>query len=131
MTLPVTAYWKDDIADLKTHATAVLERTGADRVSARAAAACLQGIVGLVARRWTLDVAQRTCAELVRYQPAWSTSFLGELPHQNGYVNEQTQLIATVARSLLPLAGADNLRAALSFWASEDDPSVWQSLSAA
>lgn len=123
-------YWKDDITDLKSRAAAVMSATGGERMSARAAAACLQGIVGLVARRWTLDAAQRTCAELARHDEAWETRF-GRLPHCNGFVSEQVQLIATVARSLLPLSGVDNLRSALSFWASEDDPAVWQAVSAA
>lgn len=124
-------HWKTDIADLKSRAADVhVQPHASDRMSARAAAACLQGIFGLVTRRWNLEIAQRTCAELVRYEPSWESSF-GQLPDQNGYVSEPTQLIAAVARSLLPICGTARLRAALSFWASEDDPAVWQSLSAA
>lgn len=124
-------YWKDDITDLKSRAQAVLTAPATkDLVSPRAAAACLSGIVGLVSRRFSLDVAQRTCAELVRSERSWETSF-GALPHQNGYYSEATQLIACVARSLLPICGAANLRAALAFWASEDDVSVWQNVAAA
>ena len=123
-------YWKDKIDDLRNRALSVTSapvETGI--MSARTAAACLSGIVGLVARRWTTDEMQRTCAELARFEPAW-TSSLGRLPHTNGLVSEQTTLVAVVGRSLFPLAGADNLRAALAFWASEDDPAAWQSIAA-
>jgi len=125
------AYWKDDIDDLKSRALPVLEQTSdaPARMSARQAAAVLSGIVGHIARTRTLDHAQRACAELVRFEPVWATSF-GRLPHRNGYISEDVALVATVARSLLPLAGVDALRAALSFWATEDDPAAWQRVAA-
>lgn len=122
-----TLYWKDTISDLRARALAVSAAPVDAKMSARTAAACLSGIVGLISRRWTNDVMQRTCAELVRHDPTWATSF-GMLPQVNGSVSEPIQLLAVVARSLLPIAGADNLRAALSFWASEDDPATWLSV---
>lgn len=125
-----TTYWKDDIDDLRDRAQSVTtEPTDQVSMSARTAAACLSGIVGLIARRWTIDVMQRTCAELARHQIAWESS-LGRLPVVNGIVSEPMQLVAVVARSILPLAGVANLRAALSFWASEDDPAVWNTVAA-
>lgn len=124
-------YWKDAIDDLRSRAQSVTSAPadGTGSMSPRTAAACLSGIVGLIARRWTTDEMQRTCADLVRFDPAWATSF-GRLPHKNGIVSEQIMLVAVVARSLFPLAGAENLRAALAFWASEDDPAAWQSIAA-
>lgn len=117
-------YWKDKIDDLRERAGAVAAAPVDAKMSARTAAACLSGIVSLISRRWTTDVMQRTCAEIVRHEATWSSSF-GMLPQVNGSVSEPVQLLAVVARSLLPIAGADNLRAALSFWASEDDPAAW------
>lgn len=123
-------YWKDNIADLRGRAAAVMNApVEGILMSPRTAAACLSGIVGLVARRWTVDTMQRTCAEIARSDVAWS-SMLGRLPHVNGIVSEPMQLVAVVARSILPLAGEKHLRAALAFWASEDDPAVWNSVAA-
>jgi hypothetical protein len=123
--MTTTLYWKDDVSDLKARALPVLEQPVGERMSARAAAQVLSGIFGHVSRKWTVDVAQKACADLVRCEPAWASSF-GRLPNVNGYVRDEIALIATVARALLPLTGADHLRAALAFWAYEDDPSAWQ-----
>ena len=121
-------YWKDKVDDLRTRAESVIcASSEAPTMSARTAARCLSGICGLISRRWTVDDMQRTCAELARHERAWSTSF-GDLPHKNGVVCEATQLLSCVARGLLPLAGVDGVRAALSFWAVETDPAVWQSV---
>jgi len=124
----MNAYWKDEIDDLRSRASNVTSTpASAEKLSARTCARCLMGVVSLVSRRWTTDVMQRTCAELARADEVWDTSF-GRLPMVNGMVAEQIQLIAVVARSLLPLAGTDNVRAALSFWATEDDVGVWTSV---
>lgn len=128
----LTLHWKDDIADLKNRAAAVMAAPDdRARMSARTAAAVLAGICGLISRRWTTDHMQRTCAELARCEEAWASSF-GRVPvdAKSRLVTEATQLLAAVARALLPLAGAENLRAALSFWASEDDPAVWTLIAA-
>lgn len=124
-----TAHWKTAIDDLRHRAQSVTANDGGKAViSARAAAACLSGIVSLVSRRFSVDVMQLTCAELVRCAPVWETSF-GQIPTgHDGVIAEPVQLVSVVARSLLPLAGTDNVRAALAFWASEDDPAVWQSI---
>lgn len=126
------ATWKTDIEDLLGRARSVTSApaSSAGSMSARTAAACLSGIVSLVSRRWSVDVMQHTCAEIVRFAPAWDTSF-GQLPTgHDGVVAETVQLIAVVARSLLPLAGAQNLRDALAFWAIETDPAVWNQIAA-
>jgi hypothetical protein len=121
-------YWKDQIDDLRSRAANVFPASPvASTLTPLAAARCLHGIVSLVARRWTVDEMQRTCAELVRCDRAWETS-MGVLPHTNGFVTEQTQLIASVAAGLLPLAGINGVRDALSFWSVEDDPAVWSAV---
>jgi hypothetical protein len=123
-------HWKTDIADLRARAQAVMTSSSETATSARAAAQVLSGIVGLVVRRFGIDVMQRTCADLVRHDAAWRTK-LGSLPAgMDGRISEATQLIAVVGRGLFPLAGADNVRAAMSFWASEDDPAVWNQVAA-
>lgn len=119
--------WKTKIDDLRNRAESVARASSEAAMSPRTAARCLAGICGHIARRFSLDEMQRTCAELVRHDRAWTTSF-GDLPHDNGEVSETTQLVACVARGLLPLAGANGVRDALSFWAVESDPAVWQSI---
>lgn len=114
-------------ADLKSRAAAVTSPNAPQSLSARTAARCLLGVVSLIARTWDNDVMRRTCAELVRYDEAWGSSF-GRLPSVNGHVTEPMRMLSTVARGFLPLAGVDNLRAALSFWATEEDPRIWQSV---
>lgn len=122
-------FWKNKIDDLRDLASSVLVADDAkERLSARTTARCLLGIVSLISRRWTPDIMQHTCAALVRDELVWETSF-GRVPLEpNGIPSEPTQLISVVARSLLPIAGPDNLRSALSFWATEDDPGVWTSV---
>jgi hypothetical protein len=96
-------------------------------MSSRTAAQCLSGVVSLIAQRFGAARMQAACAELVRFDQAWTTSF-GVLPCADGYVAEPIELLATVARGLLPLAGASALRAALSYWATESDPAAWMNL---
>lgn len=125
----LTQHWKTEISDLRNRARAV-QAPSSDRLSARAAARCLSGVVNEVVRRHGQDEMQRACADLVRYDAAWSTMF-GTLPRGvEGIVPPAIHLIAVVARGILPLAGAENMRAALSFWACEDDPAVWQEIAA-
>ena len=129
----MAAHWRHDLSDLRSRASLVMtapDHTGVGKLSARTAAAVLAGIVGLVSRKWSTDVMQETCAELVRHDAAWITSFGSLPPGVDGSVTEATQLVAVVARGLLPLAGAENLRAALAFWASENDPAVWNQIAA-
>jgi hypothetical protein len=121
-------YWKDNVDDLRKKAVEVTAPSAASSsVSARQAAAILSGICALIARRWTVDEMQRTCAALARQEPF----AFGRLPAEpNGLVSEPMALLASVARAVLPLAGATNLRAALSFWATEEDPAVWNQVAA-
>ncbi len=124
-----THYWKTQADDLRRRSVDVLEQPiAAELMTARMAAKVLSGIVGLISRRWSKDLMQRTAADLVRHDGAWSTS-LRDLPCAHGEeVAEPMMLMAVVARSLLPMAGVKNVRAALSFWATEDDPGTWQSV---
>lgn len=132
--------WKSNAEDLRSRASRVTDplvaiqiaakRASGEqdaRISARAAAKVLAGIVSLVSRNHGIDVMQRACAILARHDATWISGF-ANLPIENGAVPEPVQLIAVVARGILPLAGADNVRAALSFWATEDDPGVWSSV---
>lgn len=123
-------HWKADLGDLRSRAELVV-RAGVESpaISARAAAKCLMGICSLVSRRFSVETMQRTCALLARDDRAWASG-LAVLPFTNGRVAEATQLIACVAHGLIPLAGADGVRAALSFWAVEDNPAVWQDVAA-
>jgi hypothetical protein len=114
-------------ADLKTQALAVTSPQAPQSLSARTAARCLLGVASLIARTWDNEVMRRTFADLVRYDAAWESNF-GRLPSVNGHVSEPMRMLATVARGFLPLAGVENMRAALSFWATEDDPRIWQSV---
>jgi hypothetical protein len=114
--------------DLGNLALAVKVSTHGGRLSARTAAQCLSGVVGLVAQRFGIRAMQDACAELVRYDAAWDTD-LGKLPRDyTGAVGEALELVATVARGVLPLSGATALREALAYWATESDPAAWMSL---
>lgn len=124
-----TIVYNREISDLRELAVAVMRPEAAPSgLSARIAARCLSGVVGLVALRWGTLAMQRACAELVRHDDAWASSF-GKLPAGvDGRVTEPVEMIAVAARGILTLAGAQNMRAALSFWASESDPAVWTSV---
>lgn len=128
--MPVT-HWKTEISDLRARAVAVDDHSGEpSMLTARTAARCLFGVVHLVASRYGTDLMQRSCADLARATEAW-TSRLAILPRAaDGNVPEPIMLVAAVARGVLPIAGAENLRAALSFWACEDDATVMQRVAA-
>lgn len=122
-------YWKHTIDDLRSQAAAVIAAPAADggSVSARQAAAILAGICGFVARRSSVDAMQQACATLARMK----VMDFGKLPTGfDGRVAEEISLIASVARSVRSLAGDDAVRAALAFWASEDDPAIWNQVAA-
>ncbi len=123
------ATWKD--ADLIARAAAV-SATSADtaRISARAAARCLWGVVMLVCRQWSRDEMQMACARLVRDVDAWE-SRLARLPVElDGRVHPALEHMAIVARGILPICDVDTMRAALAFWATECDPVEWQKVAA-
>jgi hypothetical protein len=97
------------------------------QLSAAEAAHCLTGVMSWIQRRTSVNRMQEIAAELARFDAAWSSSF-GALPSSNGWIDEHMALLATVCRGLIEMAGAVNLRAALSFWATESDPAVWRQL---
>lgn len=127
------AHWKTDISDLRNRASAVIDAPSDQmRMSARTVARCLSGVIGLVARRWSVDTMQRACAGIARHEPAWQTAF-GALPREltcenTGSVHPATEMIAVVACGILPLTTPEAMRAALSFWATESDVAVWRAV---
>ncbi len=122
----VTAAWRRDVPGLRALALDVDDRSPAERLSARTAAQALFGAIGLASARHGVAAMQTACADLVGCDAAWASKF-GNLPRDHtGHVSEAMSLIACMARGLLPLAGADRLRAALAFWATENDPAVWR-----
>lgn len=66
---------------------------------------------------------QRACADLARHNAAWATS-LGDLPRGIDGRTREVWFLAAAARGVLEVAGVANTRAALAFWATEDDPAV-------
>lgn len=122
--MPAT-HWKTDIPDIRNRAQAVLHSPLAP-MTARMAACSLLGLMSLVASELGVDAMQRACADLVRCDAAWETQF-GTLPRgADGRVPRAIYMIALGARGMLQITKAEDLRSALSFWASESDPAVWQ-----
>lgn len=123
-------HWKNNAGDLRdrAHRVTTMAASSSYPTSARQAAKVLLGIVRHVAATWSKDIMQRACAALARHEASWASVPLAKLPLENGAVPEPLKLIALVARGLLPMAGADNVRDALSFWAIEDDPATWTSV---
>lgn len=120
--------WRSAIPDLRCHASAVHDPDVPSSISARAAARCLVGVVQLLVNRYGADEMRRACAELACDA---ASTMLVELPRGvNGAVDESVQILGSIARGILPLAGVANLRAALSFWASESDAAVMQRVAA-
>lgn len=112
----------------KAEAVMGMQPVGEVRLSPRAVARCLSGVVTLVCRTSTVYAMQRACAELVRDEQAWQSG-LAVLPRVNGRVDPVLEQIAVVARGILPSAGEEAMKSALSFWATESDPAVWQRVS--
>lgn len=128
--MQTTTAYNPEISDLRELALAVMHPDASTSMSARTAARCLSGVIALVAREHGTVAMQRACAKLVRFSDAWRSSF-GKLPvafADPEAVDEAIEMIAVIARGILPVAGAANMRAALSFWASESDPAVWTSV---
>lgn len=123
--------WKHgDLDDLLARAVDVTTSPAVRRgqLSAAEAAHSLVGVMCWIQRKSSFENMQTVAAQLVRYEAAWSSSF-GSLPHDGaGVVDEYVGLLAVFCRGILELAGAMNLRAALSFWATESDPAVWRKL---
>lgn len=122
--------WNGRLDDLRSRAVEVMTSPSVRpaRLSASEAAHALVGVMSWVQRQSSVEAMQEAAAELARFDDAWSSTF-GTLPRrENGRVDEHVALMAVVCRGLIELAGAVNLRAALSFWATESDPAVWQKL---
>lgn len=125
-----TTGYNPQISDLRELAVAVVRDAAlpTPEMSARTAARCLSGVVNLIAQRWSVSEMQLACGMLARHRAAWTTQF-GQLPTGDaGDVRESVQLLAVIARGILPLAGVANMRAALAFWACESDPAVWSTV---
>lgn len=113
-------YWKTDIEDLLALASdvAIAPKVRARSMSASEAAHALVGVVSFVTAKYGKDRMQRACADLAR-QKDWKLITTS---------SNENALIACVVHGLRELAGETNVRAALSFWAVENDPCVWQML---
>lgn len=101
-------HWKNEIADLRVRADAVKDGESDARLSPRAAARCLSGVIHHVSTRWGVDVMQQACAELARHEATWRTA------------------MGLVLRPKLPLSSDARVS-----WASESDPAEWQRVLAA
>lgn len=110
---------------LNVHAAAAV-RPG--QISAREAAKVLSGVMSWVARTSSAEAMHDAAAALAAHDAAWSSSFRDLPIGDNGEVPPTIQMMATVARATLELAGVENLRDAVAFWASERDPGNWQAL---
>lgn len=125
---------RDDLLALAADVMTSPIATAHPPVSAREAARALVGVVGWVVRRYGVLAMQRAMADLARHDLAWKTAFRS-LPTngtgRTGRIDEELALIASVASGLLPLLGAAPMRAAVAFWATEQDPAIWQSVAAA
>ncbi len=128
--MTTTQNWKaHDVDDLLARATDVMAAPSVrrGRISASEAAHALAGIASYIQRTSSLEAMQAACAALARHDDAWATS-LRTLPSSNGTVDQAVLLLAVVCRGLMEIAGTENVRAALAFWATETDPAVWQRL---
>ena len=110
---------------LNVHAAAAV-RPG--QISAREAAKVLSGVMSWVARTSSATAMHEAAAALAAHDAAWTSSFRDLPIGSDGAVSATIQMMATVSRATLELAGAANLRDALSFWATERDPGAWQAL---
>ncbi len=115
--------------DLHAHAQAVNMPAGAAKLSPRAVARCLSGVVSLVSRQWSVYEMQRVCAQLVRDASVWSSGFAVLPRERDGRINPALEQVAVIARGILPSCDVDAMKAALAFWAVESDPAVWQRVS--
>lgn len=119
----------DDLEDLRARAIDVATSPSVRRgqLSAAEAAHCLVGVMSWIQRTNSVGRMQEICADLARFEDAWTSGF-GKLPAVDGYVDANMALLATVCRGVIELAGAMNLRAAVSFWATVSDPAEWRKL---
>lgn len=117
----LSPHWKNEIPDVRSRATLVraspLDRQRSAALNAHETARAISGAVAYVATRYGTDTMQRACVDIVRCHASWSTSF-GTLPTDvTGRTPEVIEVISALCRGVLSLSGAENMRAALSFWA--------------
>jgi hypothetical protein len=115
-----------DLADLRARASTVTQTcslrrpSGLPHLSARGAASALAGIVDLVANQQGMEAMRSACAKLAN------------LDRWDAYQGTSSfRILAAVATGIAQVAGVENTRAALAFWACETDPAVWRYVAAA
>lgn len=126
----------DDLDDLLALSADVMSSAPATTkpvMTAREAARAIVGITGWVSRRSGQNAMQKAMADIARHVDAWRpASPFHSLPTRyDGRVDENVVLISCVISSLVPLFGLGPLRAAVAFWATENDPAIWQSIAEA
>lgn len=120
--------WKTEIARLRETARPVLAPPPNPGMGAREVARVLSGVAGSLARTHGVEAMQTVCAQLA-LDPAVFQSKFSTLPvGPDGKVDPKVEMVAMICRGLLMAASTDAVRAALSFWASEQDTAVWQSV---
>lgn len=127
-----TNNWKADIPDevrnLAQQVIAALATAPPPTLSARGAAICMMGVFRLAVSTYGIEDAQRACVDLVRHRAAWASRF-GNLPRGgDGSVPTPVAMLAIGVRGIMAIAGPDNLRAAMAFWACEEDTAALQRL---
>jgi hypothetical protein len=74
---------------------------------------------------------QRACAVLALDERVWS-SCLAVIPREeDGTIDPAIEMFVVIGRGVMGAASLDTLSSALSFWASESDPTVWQEIAQA
>lgn len=111
-----------DISDLTARAALVWDIT----TDAGAAAARLFGVVRAACRDHGMEAVRQGCSLLARSDGAWRPPLVTLPYHDHPGVDESVRRIASFAAGLLNLHGAEAVRAALAFWATEEDPARWQ-----
>ncbi len=97
--------------------------------NARDAVRAITGVAAWLANRVGVERMQACMAELAQHDAAWSAPFMRSLPTQyNNMVDESVALLATVTSPLAIPFGAQNLRAAMAWWATERDTAAWQAV---
>lgn len=97
---------------------------GKATLGAKGVACAIFGVVRLVATKHGLGVMQRSCAKLALLGAPVASA-------PGDATGEATELLAAAVDGLATVAGRDNARAALAFWACETDPAVWRDVAAA
>lgn len=128
-TMNAVNYWKNDIDDLRSRAEDVRLGFGARTrqiLTPHEVARALMGTVSFVVRTYGNEAMQAACAVLVRHQRAWETRFTDLPAMSDGKVDPAVQLLAIPCAGLMGVASKNAVASALSFWATESDPTEWQ-----